>query len=148
MPGLPEWAEGAACVLGKSAAQAIPSGVHSVLTWDVEREDLGGWHDDANPSRIRVPAPGWYRASATISWAVSSASGRLHMIVKNSAVLLGGEAHGAYLESYGSPSWEGRLAAGDYLEVLVFQQTGGNHNVLGPPSLFANTEFRVARAGA
>lgn len=44
-------------VAQKSAGQALTAGTTTVLTWDTELYDLGGWHDNAtNNSRLTVPS--------------------------------------------------------------------------------------------
>ncbi len=111
-----------ACVLRKSAAQSIASNGFVTLTWDVESEDPGGWHNlVTNTSRITVPGAGWYRVSCMVSWENVTSLGRVVRMVKNGTKLLGGTAFTSTLESYSTPSWEGRLAANDYIEVVVFQ---------------------------
>lgn len=97
--------------------------------------DSDGMHDSAFVGRIYCRTPGIYDAKWGLVWAASTAAGgRLARLLKNGAVVgPDSEATGEEIDANFSVTCRGdttvRLAAGDYLEVLAYQLSGGNLNV-------------------
>lgn len=119
--------------LTNSSAQTISnSSATRVTAWDTETIDVGGLHDTGtDPSRITIPTgqEGLYLVGGTMWWASNSTGRRIMYFYKNgSDAEIGGYAY--------SPSVAGdnrrsstaifSLSAGDYVEMFVFQDSGGN----------------------
>lgn len=116
-----------------SAAQAIATGGSgSVLSFDSERHDVGGLHDNAtNNSRLTAPDAGVYDIFASVEFAGNATGLRMVALRINGATLIDADfrspAGAGATRIPLSTQW--KLAAGDYVEVLVFQSSGGNLNV-------------------
>lgn len=120
---------GARCYL---AAQNLNSGVSTNIPWTAEDYDVGGFHDNAvNNSRLTVPAGlgGYYRISASLAFGSGFASTRIagHFL-KNGAVVRGSAAEIGSAAAGTFPalnfSTDLLLVAGDYVEVLGYQDSG------------------------
>lgn len=123
------------CRVGKSVDQSIPNNVSTAVTWDVESgadfEDASGLHSLAsNTSRFTATIAGWYHLHAWITWDAGPAGQRFLRIVKNAGTYMSqvdrsATGGGDYMEISGYA----RLAATDYIEFIVVQQTGGSLDV-------------------
>lgn len=116
------------------AAPAIVTAVATALAFDTETYDVGGCHDPAvNNSRITCPAAGaglWtFSTGAEIA---ANAAGRRELSLRINGAL--------YIATTRVPptaadatrlavSTEYRMVAGDYVEAVIFQSSGGNLNV-------------------
>lgn len=117
--------------LAGSASVAVPTSAWTVLQFDTETRDDGGWHDGTNPSRITVPVAGWYSIVASVDFqpAGSAGSMRLIRVMRNGAELrrfAGPPSNSANIPVVYSLAGSFYLEAGDYIEVAVFQDTGSN----------------------
>jgi hypothetical protein len=124
----------------KTANQLINDTTYTVLSFNSEDLDVGGYHDNAtNNSRLTVPAgkAGYYYAYFSIAFAGNSSnggSGRRAFIMKNGTVAslcnMQSDVSAAVTKSLTSSNIF-NLAVGDYLEVAAFQTSSSNINVLG-----------------
>jgi len=114
----------------RSSAQAIPDSQNTSLAFDQERYDTADVHDNAtNNSRLTAPVPGIYAVTAQFTWGGSAGSGsRFAGLMKNGSTLIARsqELPGDDDENI---TTQVRLVAGDYVEVLVLQTSGGSLNV-------------------
>jgi hypothetical protein len=141
--GVPSWATPssgstfAGCRLTKSVGQTLTNNADTIITWDVETFDVGGYHDNVtNNSRITIPSgkAGYYQINAALSYAATGAGTRIIQIAKNGVtftynlVVVGANASG-----YETPTFSDVIygAVGDYFEVGGLQSSGGNLNVIG-----------------
>lgn len=127
-----------------SGTQSISNSTWTSLTWDTNVADRGPVHSTSvNPTRFTIPVPqgcvtvacGWTDVSASVSFANSATGNRGLRILKNSSVGLPGAAFvpaatGADNTTLNISS-RVQLQDGDYFEIQVFQESGGNLNVLG-----------------
>lgn len=128
-----------ACKLRKSVAQSIPNATWTSITWDTEDFDQGGLHSTAsNTERITIPTggDGTYLVIGQIRIAVNATGFRSVRILKN------GVASNSFF-CYSSIEANvvdadvtiikfigfGKLVAGDYIEIQVYQNSGGALNV-------------------
>lgn len=113
--------------LTHSVGQGVANTTWTALTFDTEIFDDNTFHDGANPTRLTAPLVGRYLVGGTVEWSASSAgNGRIIGLWKNGATLIaihknnppaGGkmtQTIAAYID----------MAAGDYLELQVFQDSG------------------------
>jgi len=124
----------------KTANQLINDTTYTVLSFNSEDLDVGGYHDNAtNNSRLTVPSgkAGYYYAYFSIAFAGNSSnggSGRRAFIMKNGTVAslcnMQSDVSAAVTKSLTSGNIF-NLAVGDYLEVAAFQTSSSNINVLG-----------------
>lgn len=124
-------------------SQAATFGTVTLITWNTEEIDVGGYADlGASNNRITIPvgADGYYLVSALVATGVGSGDGlRFCQIRKNSNndVTL---ATGTYIASHemrGAPSPYGScihasaivyLAAGDYIQLFQLQSSSAGVN--------------------
>ena len=135
----------AGCDVYNSATQSVNDATDTALTFDTETRDTDAFHSTAsNTGRITIPAGqgGWYMFGAHVPWTGSSTGDRKIWFRTNGTTAstpvtwdlsLGGFNHEIVQPLY--------LAAGDYVEVMVHQTSGGALNVL------ANARFWALKMG-
>ena len=125
------------CRLTASGAQSITSGTLPALTFDGETFDTSGFHDNAtNNTRITIPGGmgGYYEAGGRVEFANNTSGARIVGVTKNgSTSYFPGQMQGGVPGSGASLIWTVTtgplsLAAGDYLELNAYQDSGGGLN--------------------
>jgi hypothetical protein len=122
----------------------------AALTFDSERFDNGGLHSTAsNTSRLTAPVAGLYLVGASVRWAANATGYRHINLVVNGAGAsiarqLGPAASG--IVTYQTVETIYELAANDYVEVQVQQNSGGNLNIEANAS--SSPEFWMRRLRA
>lgn len=122
-------------VVMRSTVQSIASSTFTVMAFDVEQYDYGNFHSTTtNTSRLVAPVDGIYRIAYTAG--INSAAGgseRSFWVAVNGN---GGAGAQRYAVSTFPPgaqntrngSCELQLAANDYVELWVYQDSGGALN--------------------
>lgn len=118
------------CSVGRPSAQSIPDATTTSIQFNNEIADPYGLHSlSVNPERITVDRPGWYAITAGISWAPNATGIRQLAIRLNGATSLALSAVQAVtavgVATQQSVSRVTYLSAGDYLEMRVYQDSGG-----------------------
>lgn len=104
------------------------------LTFDSERVDVGAMHDTStNTGRITVPTGGggFYAIGGQIEFA-SNATGRRGIQIRLNGTTVIARQEEANLGANDHPltiATVYQLAAGDYLELMGYQNSGGNLNM-------------------
>lgn len=126
-------------VYNSAAISHTTSGTPQALTFNSERFDVGGCHStSSNTSRLTVPAGegGKYLIFAAFAFAPNSAGYRQGYFRINGATIVAVDSkpavNGAGTEFAFSTLYA--LAAGDYVELVVNQTSGGALNVDGTGS--------------
>ena len=126
------------CSVYNSGAQSHNStGNVLALTFDTEHHDTGAMHSTvSNTSRLTVPTggDGLYLITFATSFAANVTGQRQLSIYKNGTSVTGGPAYkaaglSASFEQTGAVSAVLVLVAGDYVEGMAFQDSGGNLNL-------------------
>lgn len=120
------------CHVTHSAGQSIAHNSVAILAFDTERYDPSGMHDTAtNNSRVTIAAPGRYRLMAGVEWAANANGQRALNLKLNGTTVLASvlDSATAALGVRELVAIEYQLAAGDYIEVEVYQNSGGALNV-------------------
>lgn len=120
------------CRVFNSAAISIPNGASTVLTFNSEHFDTDTMHSTAtDPSRITITTAGRYMFDGNVSFAANATGTRGILFrvngtttIKSMFVLAA--STGTDLSLSGGPF---ALAAGAYVEMLVFQNSGAALNV-------------------
>lgn len=116
-----------------TSGQTLSDAIYAAITFNDEVYDTDGIHNTSNnSSRFVAPVAGKYRVSATINYGPSAAGVRI----------INFRINGSTTERYGSAlipantinnaissSTELNLAAGDYVELFAYQNSGGNLDV-------------------
>jgi len=113
------------------AGQNISNTTYTALTYDSENYDTDAFHSTAtNTSRLTIPAGkgGKYSVTAFVNWDNNSTGRRIVALYKNGSntKTLANETSSGYLGQLGAYTIE--LAAADYIEIFVYQDSGGTRN--------------------
>jgi hypothetical protein len=113
----------------RGSAQTIPDSSNTNLAFDQERYDTAGVHNATNNSRLTAPVPGIYAVTAQFTWGGSAGTGsRFGGLMKNGSTLIARSLQVPGDDDENMATQE-RLAAGDYVEVVVLQTSGSGLNV-------------------
>jgi hypothetical protein len=139
--GVPVWGSASSSYSGvqlyKTADQTISDSTNTTMNWASEDIDVGGYHDNVtNNSRITIPSGkgGYYFVYTIAAWASNSSGKRIARFLKNGSAYRDGSNPFTLVNVGGGNSSETTqylglvmsLAAGDYVEVQVWQNSGGN----------------------
>lgn len=139
------------CRIFNSANQAVASGAWTAITHNSERYDTDSMHSTvSNTSRITIQTAGKYALFGCLAWA-ASALGK----IRGSAIMLNGTT---FIVVHAlSVAWDVAnavvlpvstvydLAINDYIELMGFQDTGGNLNSVTAANYVP--EFSAQRIG-
>lgn len=121
-----------------SADQSISNATYELMTWDSEDYDNNGMHNNSsNTGRLTCQSDGLYLVEFKINFATDTNGNRRVMLRKNAAgSSAGGTNQGVWYEtaiaSDNTTVSGGRgiaLNSTDYVELFVYQDTGGALNV-------------------
>jgi hypothetical protein len=123
--------------VGRSTNQSIPGNASfNEIAFDVERFDPGNLHDVPLDKRLTASTPGLYLISGSLTWESNATGAREVNVRQNGTTLLnrvvqigngGGNSTDQSLTTIAS------LAAGDFVELVVRQNSGVALNVLTAP---------------
>lgn len=127
----------ARCQVYNNATQSISSGAFAALTFNSEDIDDGGLHSTvSNTSRITIPTGmgGIYLIGGATFFAANATGIRQIQVLKNGVTIVGTRGLTAGFSVGGvGPALHTQalvsLAAADYVELSVFQDSGGALNV-------------------
>jgi len=116
------------CHVRRAAVQTISTASWTPVSFDTEDVDPYAMRAAGAPTRITIATPGIYNVFATAEWALSATGARLMSILLNGAgkAALKLNATGS---GYMTTAQEIRIAQGEYLELSVYQDTGGDLNL-------------------
>lgn len=132
-PVVPEAATTVGCYVYRSTDQSIPNAAWTALSFDTEAIDTGGFWDIANPTRFTATEDGFYAISAQALFTDGSNVTGVRQIAirQNGTNFLKTHAYrptGDIAYSFTTMLVELSfiyLASGDFLEICVFQGSGG-----------------------
>lgn len=120
------------CRVYNSSSISVANNTNVALTFNSERQDVGAMHStSSNTGRITVTDAGFYRVGGGVEFA-SNGTGRRSIAIRlNGATYIA--AHSANADAAAAHqmtiSTEYQFAATDYVELVVFQTSGGALNV-------------------
>ncbi len=132
-----------------NAAQAITSGATTASAFNSERYDTDTIHDTStNNGRLTCKTAGKYLITANVEWAANSTGTRQCWIYLNNTTIIAIDRRTAMTPpgtTTNNISTIYDLALNDYVELIVFQTSGGNLNL----DVAANysPEFMMQRIG-
>lgn len=143
--------EATGCSLFHNATQNVPNSTPTVLTFNSEATDTDGFHSTSvNPHLLIVPVRlgGTYVCGASIRWASNATGWRRIYFRKNGVTNLTPISQNALsgVETDMQITQRLILAGGDYLEVLVDQNSGGALDVIADGG--SQAMFWCERVGA
>ena len=123
----------AAARVYSSASITLLNNTPTTLTFDTQRFNSGEWDSTTNPSRITAIVDGIYSISGSVSFSPNSTGQRSLSIRKSGSNNIASEQvpnASASLPTNLTVSTITSLAAGDYVELVALQNSGGNLSVL------------------
>lgn len=122
--------------LRQTVAQSIPNNADTALLFATEDADLpspGGQHNTASQtSRFTAVYPGWYQVSATVAFSTNATGLRITSFAKNGTILAGTKVYtqaiSGNLTVFAARTTFVQLAVGDYVEFMVYQNSGSALN--------------------
>lgn len=142
------WAQGllVGCRVREADVQTITTSSATQLPFDNERYDPDGMHDTStNNSRITISDAGRYLVGGHVQWEANATGQRLLQIYLNGTTVLAGCSQDANAVGTTQQSVATVWGAGatDYFELRVWQNSGGDLDILVPvaaafsPELYA-----------
>ena len=127
----------------------IANNTSTIATFPSERFDTAGFHSTSvNTGRFTIPAgyAGWYVINARFRWDKNGTGSRSLIVKKNGSTLsASSEIPGdATIYQGNQINTLDLYAAGDYVEIEVFQSSGGNLSLFTDTS---NAEFSIVMVG-
>jgi len=116
-----------------SSNTSIAHNTTTILTFNSEKWDTAGMHSTAaNTSRLTAIYAGLYDIKANVRWAANGTGTRRTSIIRNGTGAIArqenGAKTGAGMRQIASTQWQ--MSTGDYVEVEVYQDSGGALNIL------------------
>jgi hypothetical protein len=109
----------------------IPNNFETTLTWTTEARDVGGMFDTVSPTRLTAPVGGRYLVTVAVYWDHSTGAGLRTIYLRRNT---SGTIEMTEMQGYNRDDTGGclqklvsvlRLNAGDYLQAVVRQTSGG-----------------------
>jgi hypothetical protein len=146
-----KWASAGSAFSGarvyNTATQSFSSASAATFVWNAESYDTNSYHDNStNNTRLTVPTTGYYLISTSINWASNSTGVRILEFKKNGSTGVGYMEQGSddsCAQTYTVPLF---ATAGDYFEVVGYQNSGGNLATLAGGEVFGF--FSIVSLGA
>lgn len=136
--------------VSNSAVQSVNSGSPTALTFNTEEYDTDTMHSTVtNTSRLTATTAGVYDIAGSTEFAYNTTGWRQIQIRKNGSVNLARDQRAAFTDSSNVPdmgmaiSTQAKLAAGDYVELVVLHNAGSALDVgdVTSPSRFGMTRL-------
>jgi hypothetical protein len=127
-----------AAIVTTGAGVAVANQNGRTVPFDTEESDTAGLHDPAAPTRLTAPIGGRYLATASVTWQASAGGGRRtfvrlgHAGDPSAGELVAGVAEPPEPDGTSSQAVAAivDLAAGDFVELGVFQNSGASLNLI------------------
>ena len=118
--------------VNKAALQTITNNTITALIFDTTTIQNGGLHSDTTQNtRLTAQRAGWYTMGGNVQWAAAGAGIRHIGVRINGATIIAStevDPTGATIVDQ-AISTSYYLNVGDYAEIIVYQNSGGNLNV-------------------
>lgn len=130
----------------RTTAQAISTGVTTALSFDAQYYDTHGFHSTTvNPTRLTMPQKGFYHVVGFVGIQANASGSRTVAILLNGSTLIAKESHPPHgtADDYFNPVTLVQLGVNDYLELVVFQDSGVTLNAQAVGAV--SPEFAIVR---
>lgn len=123
------------CMVYRGSNLSVSNDTFTTVAFDNEEYDTNGFHDNStNNSRITIPSgkDGYYHFQAFASWATNSTNQRAMRFSVSDGRLYNNYGGAASGPTYGTSAYISTTFycdAGDYVELKVLQNSGGNLNL-------------------
>lgn len=116
----------------RTTDQTLTTGVAAAIAFDAERYDTDAFHDTSvNTSRLTIPFAGYYRVTGNLRYASNATGFRQAQLRLNGTTLIGSVVVSATATNVTDlqVTSDYLFAAGDYIELVAGQTSGGNLNI-------------------
>ena len=122
------------CKATFSANIALVTATDTAVAFNAESLDVGGFHDNVtNNSRFTVPVSGFYQINAQVTFAGTSATGLRRIVLRQSGTTQLAQDTDLVVTTAANCvltiNWCGDLTAAQYVEIMAYQNSGGNLNI-------------------
>jgi len=119
-------ASGIGCRVYRATDQTIANNTGVRISYSNERWDTDSMWDVSDPTKVYINTAGVYNITSQVLWKTTSTNGE-----RISAILINNQIYAAYDSKAGSTPFQTittmyNLSADDYVEILVYQTSGGN----------------------
>jgi translation elongation factor P/translation initiation factor 5A len=118
----------------RSSNQSISDSTDTIVTFDSERYDTAALHSNvSNTGRLTAPIAGKYLITVGLEFASNTSGRREIRLLLNGSTIIAQDIRAGSISGITSPmtlTTVYALAQNDYVEVQVWQNRGGNLNVL------------------
>jgi hypothetical protein len=142
----PEWKVGDSARVKRTSNQSIPDNTVTTMSWQSEQFDIG---DDnwsvGSPTRLTAQRDGVYKIDAGLVWANNTTGRRQLQVLFNGTTIIALLEFGIETVSgicYPNLSTVYQMSTSDFVELRVFQNSGGALNVSTSP---INPYFGIMR---
>lgn len=112
-----------------TANQSIPNNTATAIIFDSEVYDTGSYHSNTtNPARFTVPATGIYLITAMVNFAGNGGLNLGWLQVNGTTTIALQDMYGSFNTSAINLSSIANLTAGDYVELIAYQNSGAAVN--------------------
>jgi hypothetical protein len=133
------------CSLYLNANQSTANATQVGVSFDLEVYDTNSFHSNTvNPTRMTIPTGlgGKYLVTSTIPFAPNATGQRIAYVFKNGAfVYINRQIAGASGDTWLNFAYTLQLAAGDYVEIVTYQDSGSSLNILGAVTYYTNVQL-------
>lgn len=114
----------------RSTTQTIGNSSWTKVQFNTESFDLGGNYDNATNYRFTAPVTGHYQVNTLITWENISGEDHYVKIYKNGTGIITNTIHGITGNEHSQTIGDVvPLDAGKYIEIFVYQNSGGNEKI-------------------
>ena len=122
----------------RTTSQVIATGVSTPVLFDAERFDTASLHrTDLDTSRITITTPGIYLVGGSVSWQAAAATAVAQVNIRKNGIgnlLRATQQSDPVNTSEQAVSTLVKLNTGDYLELVVVQNSAGNRTLFSWPA--------------
>lgn len=139
------------CRVYRATDQTIASDTGVKISYSNERWDTDSMWDVSDPTKVYINTAGVYNITSQVFWSTTSTTG-----IRSSTILINNQVYASYLSTAGSVPYQTtttmyNLSDGDYIEILVYQNSGGNldlrHNANSSEYFQYSQELSVQKIG-
>lgn len=131
------------------AGSSIPNNADTAITFTTEAFDTSGMWDAGQPTRITCVQAGFYYITCNTFWNANAVgTRRIRIRLNGGATILVGDsrptvATAGLQTDQNAPKSAWQANVGDYIEMVVYQNSGGNLTGFNAVTVFKQSEFQA-----
>jgi len=117
------------CVATRTTSFSVNNTTDTAIVFDNTVRDDASFHSGATYSRLTVPESGWYFIAASVDWDTNSSGRRFVHIRVDGTDWQFSNGASAMNDNRVPVSGSAYLSAGQYIEIIVYQDSGGIRSI-------------------